>query len=65
MAKALEQALSSEIPKARYMVVPNQREAEMTIRKAIRELAELNQSHPYSYDRDMLIKMLDEQLAEL
>ncbi len=47
------------------MVVPNQREAEVTIRTIIRELAELNQSHPHSYDRDMLVKMLDEQLAEL
>ena len=65
VARAVEHALSAETPQARYMVVPNQREAEITIRKIIRELAELNQNQPHSYDRDTLVKMLDEQLAAL
>ena len=47
----------------RYMVVPNQEEAESTIRKAIQELVELNQDHAFSYDREALIEMLDEALA--
>jgi hypothetical protein len=49
----------------RYMVVPNQRQAEITIRKQIEELVELNQDHVYSYDRDELVAMLDEALAAL
>ena len=63
VAKAVQHALESEQPKARYMVVPNQREAEWTIRKLLQEMVEMNQEHEYSYDRDALVKMLDETLA--
>ena len=47
----------------RYMVVPNQKEAEWTIKKAIQELVELNLDHAYSYDRDTLVEMVDQALA--
>ncbi len=57
--------LSSDAPKRRYLVVPNQSEAEITIRQAMRELAQLNQGHAFSYSRDELIEMLDEALAEV
>ena len=50
-------------PKRRYMVVPNQDEADRTIRKIIEELVQLNEGHDYSYDRDSLVAMLDEALA--
>ena len=63
VAEAVYHALFDETPKMRYMVVPNQKEAEWTIRKAIQELVELNQDHAFSYDRDALIQMLDEALA--
>jgi len=56
-------ALFDPAPRLRYMVVPNQGEAEVTIRKAIQELVQLNQDQAYSYDRDMLVKMVDEALA--
>ncbi len=55
---------SDENPKRRYMVVPNQGEAERTIKKAIEELVQLNEGHEYSYDREALIAMLDEALAD-
>ena len=45
------------------MVVPAQDQADWTVRKAMTEMVELNQDHPFSYDRDALIKMLDEVLA--
>lgn len=51
-------------PKRRYMVVPNEREAEVTIRQMIIELVQLNEGQEYTYDRDALIAMLDEALAE-
>jgi len=51
-------------PKRRYMVVPVERQAEITIRKVIEELVQLNERHRYSYDRDELIGMLDEALAK-
>ena len=50
-------------PKRRYMVVPEQREAEITIRKQIEQLVQLNEGHAYTYERDALVKMLDEALA--
>jgi hypothetical protein len=34
-----------------------------TIRTQIRHLVQLNEGQPYTYDRDALIKMLDEALA--
>ncbi len=65
VAKAALHALSDPNPRMRYMVVPAARQGEVTIRKAIEELAQLNQAHPFSYERDVLVKMLDEALARL
>jgi NAD(P)-dependent dehydrogenase (short-subunit alcohol dehydrogenase family) len=56
--------LSSDSPKRRYMVVPNQYEADITIRQAMLELAQLNEDHAFSYSRDELVQMLDEALSE-
>jgi NAD(P)-dependent dehydrogenase (short-subunit alcohol dehydrogenase family) len=64
VADAVLQFFTEPAPKRRYMVVPNQREAEITIRKQIEELAQLNEGHPYTYGRDELVKMLDEALAK-
>jgi hypothetical protein len=55
--------LTTDAPRRRYLVVPIQREAEVTIRKAIEELVQLNQGHAFSYDRAALIRMLDEVLS--
>lgn len=63
VSAAVLHALFSENPKIRYMVVPNQREAEVTIRKAIEELVQLNEGHEYSYNREALVAMLDEALT--
>ncbi len=64
VAAAVELALFEANPKRRYMVVPELREAEVTIRKQIEQLVQLNEDHPYTYDREALIKMLDEALAK-
>ncbi len=64
VADAVEKALFDPNPKRRYMVVPNQGEAEWTIGHQIRQLVQLNEDQPYSYDRDGLIRMLDEALAK-
>ena len=63
VSAAVMHFLFDDNPKRRYMVVPNEREAEITIRKAIEELVQLNERHEYSYDRDALIAMIDEALA--
>ncbi len=64
VSAALLHAMSSDQPLRRYMVVPNQREADITIRKAVEELAQLNAWGPYRYSRDELVALLDEVLAE-
>ena len=63
VAEAVKKALFEENPKRRYLVVPNQAQAGGTIRGAIEKIAQLNQRHAFSYDRDELVKMLDEALA--
>jgi NAD(P)-dependent dehydrogenase (short-subunit alcohol dehydrogenase family) len=63
VSAAVIHALFDDNPKHRYMVVPNQREAQVTIRQAITELVQLNEGQEYTYDRKALIGMLDEALA--
>jgi hypothetical protein len=46
-------------------VVPNQQQANVTLRKQLRQLVQLNQAHKYSLPRDSLVAMLDRALAEL
>lgn len=65
VAKAALHAIRDANPQVRYMIVPAARQAEVTIRKAIEELVQLNQGHAFTYDRDTLVKMLDEALAKL
>ncbi len=55
--------MTSDKPKRRYMVVPNQFEAAIAIRQAIQELVQLNEGHAFSYDRDGLVQILDEVLS--
>ena len=62
VALAVEQALFEPAPKRRYMVVPDQHEAEITIRKAIQELVQLNEGQNFTYSREALVGMLDEAL---
>lgn len=63
VAAAVEQALFDANPKLRYLVVPDAKQAEVTIKSHITRLVQLNEGQPYTYDRDTLVKMLDEALA--
>lgn len=64
VSAALLEFLADVNPKRRYMVVPNESQADVTIRKAIEELAQLNERQQYTYSRDQLVAMLDEALEE-
>jgi hypothetical protein len=64
VAEAVLDVMSSSNPKVRYLVTPNEQQAGMTIRGTMRRLLQLNENHPYSFDRDELVAMLDELLAE-
>ena len=63
VAAAFRRALTVERPARRYLVVPNAREAELTIRAAIARVVQLNERQPFAFDRAALVKMLDERLA--
>ena len=65
VAEAALHALFDPAPKMRYMVVPVARQAEVTVRKALEEAVQLNQNHPFSHDRDGLIRVLDSLLAQV
>lgn len=64
VAKAALHAMFDENPKRRYMVVPNERQADVTVRKAMEEMVQLNQGQKYTFSRDELVKMLDEAMAK-
>jgi NAD(P)-dependent dehydrogenase (short-subunit alcohol dehydrogenase family) len=63
VAAAVEDALFAVKPKRRYLVVGTENEAEATISKQIEQLVELNEGQRYTYDRNTLVKMLDEALS--
>jgi NAD(P)-dependent dehydrogenase (short-subunit alcohol dehydrogenase family) len=65
VAAAVYRALSEPRPKRRYLVVSDQDEARRTIYKQIEQLVQLNEDHPFSYDREGLLKMLDEALLKM
>ena len=62
VAEAALRALSDENPRIRYMVVPDEQEARITINRSIQKVIELNGQQPYSFSREELIAMLDEIL---
>ena len=62
VTEAFMHALFSDAPLLRYMVVPNQQEAELTIGTKLNELVQLNQWSPHAYSRDELVQMLDAAL---
>ena len=65
VSDAIQHALFDDTPKEHYLVVANPFEAMITIVKSFEELLHLNHDHPYSYSRDELIAMLDEEWAIL
>jgi NAD(P)-dependent dehydrogenase (short-subunit alcohol dehydrogenase family) len=64
VAEAFFHALSDPAPKRRYLVTPNAREAEMTVRAAIARAVELNRDQPCALDRDALVRMVDEEVQK-
>ena len=63
VADAVLDALTNATPKMRYLVVPVANQGAIAIRKVIDELVQLNDNQKFSYDRDALVKMLDDALA--
>jgi len=65
VSDAIQHALFADEPKEHYLVVPQEFEAMITIRKSFEELLHLNQDQEYSYSRAELIELLDEETAIL
>ena len=63
VATAVYDAFTNATPKMRYLVTPIASQANIAIRKVVEELVQLNDAHPYSLDRDALVKLLDDALA--
>lgn len=63
VADAVFDALTNANPRLRYLVVPAASQAAVVIRKLLDEVAQMNDSQKFTYDRETLIKMLDEALA--
>ena len=64
VATVVLQALSDAKPKRHYMIVPEQSQAEETIRGVVDVLVQLNEDQAYSYDRATLIQMVDDAAAK-
>ena len=64
VSAALLHAVSADVALRRYMVTPNARQAEGTVRALVRELVELNEWEQNGFSRDELVKMLDEAMAQ-
>jgi NAD(P)-dependent dehydrogenase (short-subunit alcohol dehydrogenase family) len=70
VAFAVAQALFEPNPKRRYLAIPrnatdkmNPRLPERIIRYQMKQLVRWNEGHAYTFDRETLVKMLDEALA--
>lgn len=63
VADAVFELMTTDEPKRRYMVTPNEEQADMTIRAAMQRLLELNEGQAYSKSRDDLVELLDELLT--
>jgi len=64
VAEAFLDFLTSETPQRRYMVVPHEGEARMTISAALGRAVQMNADQPYELSRDELVELLDELLAK-
>jgi NAD(P)-dependent dehydrogenase (short-subunit alcohol dehydrogenase family) len=64
VAATVMKALFDDDPKPRYLIVPTQEQAYLTINRAIERMVEQNHDQKYSYDREALIEMLDAALAK-
>lgn len=65
VADAALHFMSNSQPKMRYMVTPDEAQADMIIRASLSKALQLNQGQVYSYDEATLVKMLKEEAIKL
>ena len=59
VAKTISRALFEESPRYRYMIVPEQFEAGLTIAVGMAEVLQFNGAHAHSYDQDEMRELVD------
>ena len=59
VAETISRALFEESPRYRYMIVPEQREAGMTIAVGMVELLQFNGAHEHSYGQEEMRSLVD------
>ena len=65
VAEAVHHSLFDANPKRRYLVAPNQQEANEAMQLVIRRLVQLNENQTYTFSRDALVELLDAELERL
>ena len=63
VADAIEQALFSEAPKKRYLVVPNRGTAGWVTWSLVGDLLDLNTDAEYGFSREEIIDLMDREIA--
>lgn len=61
----VEHALFDAEPQRRYMIVGDPGRADATMRALLRRMLELNENQEFTYDREGLIEILDEEIARM
>ena len=60
-----QHALFDQNPQQRYMVVGDPGRAERTMRALLHRMLQLNFNHEFTYDREAIIKLLDEEMKKI
>jgi len=63
VAEAVVDFMTTERPQFRYLVTPNQAEADMTIRQLAKRLVEINQGQRFPMASDVLLKTVEQFLG--
>ncbi len=64
VAMAALDIMQSDTPKRRYMVVPNERQAQLTLRRNIQKMLQQNEAQQYKFDAETLSKIFSEELEK-
>ena len=61
----VQHALFDDHPQQRYMVVGDPGRAERTMRALLHRMLQLNHNQPFTFDRDALIELLDDEMKKM
>lgn len=65
VARAALHIMQSDSPKSRYMVTAKAIQAEVTVRRQLSKMLELNNGQAHQFNREQLIQLLDSELSKV